>query len=105
MTRLLLIGIGLILSLFGLNDLFTTRARFVNSNPAPGTSVYSPPTVVTVTFSEELAPQSEISVVSTVTLLPSGETSYSSGGKASTTSSIDVYDPQHRSLKAVLLLE
>ena len=90
---------------FGLNDLFTARAHFVNSIPAPGKSVYAPPTAVTVTFSEALAPGSEMSVMSTVTLKPSGEARYSGGERVSSTSTIDIYDPQHRSLKAILLLE
>jgi len=105
MTRTLLIGFGLIMLLFGLNDLFTTRAHFVSSHPEPGKSVLSSPTAVTVIFSEEIAPESRITLVSTVTLEPSGELFYSGGEKVSATSAIDIYDPQHRSLKAVPLLE
>jgi len=105
MVRTFLIGLGLIMSLFGLNDIFTTRACFVSSNPQPGKSIYAPPTAVTVTFSEELTPQSTISVVSTVRLNSSGEPSYSGGEKVSTSSAIDIYDPKHRTLKAILMLE
>jgi hypothetical protein len=43
--------------------------------------------------------------VATVTLKPSGELSYPGGEKVSTSSAIDIYDPQHRSLKAILKLE
>jgi methionine-rich copper-binding protein CopC len=105
MARMLLIGFGLIMVLFGLNDLFTTRAHFVSSHPEPGESVLFPPSAVTVIFSEELAPESKIALVSTVTLKPSGELSYSGGEKVSATSVIDIYDPQRRSLKAGLMLE
>lgn len=105
MTRTFLIGFGLIMLLFGLNDLFTIRAHFVSSHPEPGKSVPSPPDAVTVIFSEELAPESIITLVSTVTADPSGKLSYSGGDKVSATSVIDLYDPQHRSLKAVPLLE
>jgi methionine-rich copper-binding protein CopC len=105
MVRTFLIGLGLIMSLFGLNHIFTTRACFVSSNPQPGKSIYAPPTAVTVTFSEELTSQSTISVVSTVRLNESGEPIYSGGEKVSTSSAIDIYDPQHRALKAILQLE
>ena len=105
MVRTFLICLGLFMSLFGLNDIFTPRAHFINSNPEPGKSLYAAPTAVTVTFSDELAPESTISVVTTVILKPSGDLSYSGGEKISTSSAIDIYDPQHRSLKAILMLE
>lgn len=91
--------------LFGLNDLFTTRAQFVSSHPEPGESVLSPPTEVTVIFSEELAPESSIRLVCTVTLNPSGEPSYSGGQAVTATSVIEAYDLQHGSMKAVPLSE
>jgi methionine-rich copper-binding protein CopC len=105
MTRALLCGFGLILSLLGLNEIFTSRAHFITSNPEPGKSLYAPLTAVTVTFSDELAPESTISIVTTVTLKPSGDLSYSGGEKVSTSSAIDIYDPKHRTLKAILMLE
>jgi hypothetical protein len=105
MARTFFIGWGLILSFFGLNEIFTTRAHFITSNPIPGISLYAPLTAVTVTFSDELAPESTISVVTTVTLKPSGDLSYSGGEKVSTSSAIDIYDPKHRTLKAILMLE
>jgi hypothetical protein len=105
MVRTFFIGWGLILSFFGLNEIFTPRAHFITSNPEPGKSLYAPLTAVTVTFSDELAPESTISVVTTVTLKPSGDLSYSGGEKVSTSSAIDIYDPKHRTLKAILMLE
>lgn len=105
MVRTFLICLGIIMSLFGLNDIFTPRAHFISSNPEPGKSLYAAPTAVTVTFSDELAPESTISVVTTVTLKPTGDLSYSGGEKVSTSSAIDIYDAQHRSLKAILMLE
>jgi methionine-rich copper-binding protein CopC len=105
MVRTFFIGWGLILSIFGLNEVFTPRAHFIASNPGPGKSLYAPLTAVTVTFSDDLAPESTISVVTTATLKPSGDLSYSGGEKVSTSSAIDIYDPQHRTLKAILMLE
>lgn len=105
MFRAFLICLGLIMSLIGLNDIFRPRAHFISSDPEPGKSLHAAPTAVTVTFSDELAPESTISVVSTVSLKPSGELSYPGGEKVTTSSAIDIYDPQHRSLKAILKLE
>jgi methionine-rich copper-binding protein CopC len=105
MVRTILIGFGLTMLIFGLVDLFQTRPHFVSSNPEPGKSLYAPPTAVTVTFSDELTPESSISVVPTVSLKPSGEQSYSGGGKVNTTSAIDIHGPEKRSLKAILQLE
>ena len=81
MVRTLLTGVGLIMLVLGLNNLFTGRAHFVNSNPEHSKSLYAPPTAVTVAFSDGLAPESTISVVSTISLKPSGELSYSEGEK------------------------
>ena len=105
MVRTLLIGFGLIMFVFGLADLFQARPHFVSSFPEPGQSMASPPTAVTVTFSEELSPESTISVVSTVTEKATGELSYSGGEKVNTTSAIDIYSPPNRSLKAILQLD
>ena len=105
MVWTLLIGFGLIMFVFGLADLFQTRPHFASSHPKPGQSMASPPTAVTVTFTEELSPESTISVVSTVIVKPSGELSYFGGEKVNTTSAIDIYGPLHRSLKAILQLD
>ena len=105
MVQVLFIGFGLIMVVFGLTDLFQTRPHFVSSFPEPGQSMASPPTAVTVTFSEELSPVSTISVVSTVTEKTSGELSYSGGEKVNTTSAIDIYSPPNRSLKTILQLD
>jgi len=105
MVRAFFIGWGLILSILGLNEIFTSRAHFITSNPEPGKSLYAPLTAVTVTFSDELAPESTISVVTTATLKPSGDLSYSEKEEASTSSAIDIYDPKHRTLRAILMLE
>ena len=82
MARAFLICLGLFMSLFGLNDIFTPRAHFISSNPEPGKSLYAAPTAVTVKFSDELAPESAISVVTTVILKPSGDLSYPGGKKS-----------------------
>jgi len=104
-VQVLFIGFGLIMVVFGLTNLFQTRPHFASSHPKPGQSMASPPTAVTVTFTEELSPESTISVVSTVIVKPSGELSYFGGEKVNTTSAIDIYGPLHRSLKAILQLD
>lgn len=87
--------------LFGVYDLLTPRARYVNSSPAPGAELAAVPTSVTVGFSDELAPESTISVTSTITLSPSGEKVYLDGKKF-TAAGPDPSDPQHRTLRAVV---
>jgi hypothetical protein len=41
------IGLGLIMFISGLADLFKTRPHFVSSFPEPGQSMATPPTAVT----------------------------------------------------------
>src|SRR5438128_3666797 len=60
--RGLFVLVGSLLLLVGVADLNALRARFVNSQPEAGTAVAAPPTAVTVSFSDELAPESRISV-------------------------------------------
>jgi methionine-rich copper-binding protein CopC len=78
-SRFILIVIGSLMLLFAAVDRLAPRARYINSNPAPAVSLTAPPEAVTINFSSDLAPESEISVVSTITLLSSGELSYGDG--------------------------
>ncbi|HKE58936.1 MAG TPA: copper resistance protein CopC [Pyrinomonadaceae bacterium] len=73
------------------------RASFVTSNPHPGAVLATPPETVSINFSDELAANSEISVASTITLGPSGESLYGDG-KTFTSAGLDHHDPQHKTL-------
>ena len=96
--RVLLLFFGSIMLLVGLYDLLAPRARYVNSNPAPSAELAAVPASVTVSFSNELAPESNIAVGSTIILSPSGEKVYSDGKKF-TAAGPDPGDPQHRTLR------
>ena len=80
-TLLLLMGAGALL--FGLWQQLVPRARYVSSSPAPGASLATSPPSIVVRFSNQLNTTSEISVVSTITLSPSGETIYGDGPRFS----------------------
>lgn len=101
-ARVLLIALGAALLLFGIADLLIPRARFVSSSPQPGSTIAAPPTTVVVRFSNELSPESEIDVVSTVRLLPSGEQDYADGKTVVISSRLDPDDPSRRSMLADL---
>ena len=99
--RGLLLFFGSVMLLFGACDVMAPRARYVTSIPAPGTQIAAVPASVTVSFSDELAPESTIAVASTITLSPSGERVYADGKKF-TAAGPDSSDPQNRTLRAVL---
>lgn len=99
--RVLLLFFGSVMLLFGMYQLIAPRASFVNSTPAPGAELAAVPTSVTVGFSDQLAPESTIGVISTITLSPSGEKVYSDGKKFNAAGP-DPGDPQQRTLRAVL---
>jgi methionine-rich copper-binding protein CopC len=100
-VRALLLVFGAIMLLFGVWQLLAPRARYVSSSPQPGSILTESPRSVTVTFSDELAPESKISVASTITLSPSGETIYGDG-KRYTAQGPDPEDPQRRTLRVDL---
>jgi len=83
-------------------DVVAPLARYRQSRPEPTSVLATPPAEVMVQFSGELAPESTIHVVSTVSILPSGEWSYSGGENVVDESGLDPNDPSHRSLRAVL---
>lgn len=99
--RVLLLFFGSVMLLFGACDLMAPRARYVSSTPAPGTQIAAVPASVTVSFSDQLAPESTIAVTSTITLSPSGERVYADGKKF-TAAGPDSSDSQNRTLRAVL---
>ena len=100
--RVVLVFFGLALLLFGVWDLVTPRARFVNSNPPPSAIIVLPPSAVTINFSNKLAPESSMDVTSTMELLPSGETEYLDGRSVVMKWGIDPGDPSGKSLRADL---
>jgi methionine-rich copper-binding protein CopC len=83
-------------------DVVAPRVHYRQSGPEPSSILATPPAEVIVHFSGELAPESTIRVVSTVSILPSGEWSYSGGENVVTESGLDPNDPSHQSLRAVL---
>jgi len=77
------------------------RARYVASNPQPGAILQTPPDNVSISFSNELTRNSEISVTSTITLSPSGEALYGNG-KVFTATGPDSHDPLRQTLRVDL---
>jgi methionine-rich copper-binding protein CopC len=100
--RLLCIGWGCVMLLAGAAALLAPRARYVGSSPEPGRTLGTAPAVVTIRFSRELHPDSRIQVLSTVSVLPSGEEVHSGGQEVVTESGLDPNDPAHQSLRAAL---
>ena len=102
MTRILLALLGSFMLLMSIVEALTPRARYRESSPEPGSVLATPPAQVTVHFSRELALDSTIHVVCTVSVLPSDERLYSGGEDVVAESGLDPNDPSHRSLRAVL---
>lgn len=100
--RVVVIFFGLALLLFGVLDLVTPRARFVNSNPPAAAIIPEPPSAVIVNFSNKLARESTMDVTSTIRLLPSGERDYLDGSSVGLKSGIDPGDPGGKSMRADL---
>jgi methionine-rich copper-binding protein CopC len=100
--RIVVILFGVVVLLFGVMDLVVPRATFVSSNPPAGAVINEPPSIVTVNFSDRLAPESSIDVTSTIKLLPSGETDYLDGSSIMTEAGIDSNDPSGKSMRANL---
>ena len=99
--RAALLFFGSVMLLFGACDLLAPRARYVSSSPEPGAALAAPPASVTISFSDELAPESDIAVASTITLPPSGGPVYADG-KRFTASGPDPGDSRGRTLRADL---
>lgn len=100
--RALLLFFGVVLLIFGLWDLLVPRAHFVNSNPAAGAVIEAPPSSVSVSFTNELDPESRLDVTSTIELLPSGEHEYLDGRSVITRAEIDPGDSSGKTLRAHL---
>jgi methionine-rich copper-binding protein CopC len=100
LLRLLAIGWGLILLVFGGCDLIAPRARLVDATPAPGAELATPPAEVTLHFGEALSGDSHVSVSTTFTLSPTGERVY--GGPDFKTTGPEPSDPTHRTLRVAI---
>ena len=96
--RVILLMMGGVMLLFFAVDRLVPRARYIRSNPQPNTALPVPPATITIDFSNELAPESEISVASTVTVLPSGEQSFADGRRF-TAKGPDEHSSQRTSLQ------
>jgi methionine-rich copper-binding protein CopC len=79
LIRAVLLFIGFVLLVFGAWDRLRLRARYESSSPTPGAVLSRAPELVTIQFSGALDRESEISVVSTITLKPNGETVFENG--------------------------
>ena len=99
--RMLCIGWGSILLLFGACQLLRPKARYIESDPRPGAMLQSPPSVVTVTFSESLSADSRIGIYPSIVFSPSGDRSYGTGD-LNVVSGLDPDDSRGRTLRAVL---
>jgi methionine-rich copper-binding protein CopC len=109
MTRFLDPLIRICFALFGLSILLVVvgqalmpRARYLESRPGPGSELGAVPAEVVVRFSREVTADSKLGVVSTVSILPFGQYSYTGGTDVFVRSGLDPNDPSHRSLRAVL---
>ena len=100
--RAVVIFFGLVLLLFGVWDLVTPRARFVESSPPAAAIIAEPPAAVILNFSNKLAPESTMDVTSTIRLLPSGEKDYLDGRSVVMKSGIDAGDAGGKSMRADL---
>jgi methionine-rich copper-binding protein CopC len=100
--RIFLALFGLSMLLVTVGDAVAPHARYCQSCPEPASVLTTPPTEVIIRFSREVTPGSKINVVSTVSILPSGESSYSGGEGVAAQSGFDPNDRSRQSLRAVL---
>ena len=77
--RLSLLLIGFVLLAFGGWDRLRPRSHYQSSDPSAGAVLTRSPELVTVQFSDALDKDSQISVASTITLKPNGETVFEDG--------------------------
>ncbi len=101
-VRILLAFFGLSMLLGSIGHALVPQARYRQSRPGPASVLTAPPAQVVIRFSREVTPDSRIGVVSTVSILPSGERSYSGGEDVVAQSGFDPNDPSRQSLRAVL---
>jgi methionine-rich copper-binding protein CopC len=92
-ARVALVTLGSLMLVFAACESLRPLARCVSSEPAPGSTLTSPPAAVRVSFGRALDPSSSISVTRTIAH-PAAELATSSG--------LDPDDPQRSTLKAEL---
>jgi len=88
-ARLAFLIIGGVLLLFAAWNFLVPRPHYSTSTPAPSTVLSTMPDAVSVQFTGDLAPESSISVVSTVTVSASGEKAYGDGKRFTATRGAD----------------
>jgi methionine-rich copper-binding protein CopC len=101
-ARIVLALFGLSMLLVAIGDALVPHARYRQSCPEPASVLATPPAEVVIRLTREVTSDSKIGVVSTVSILPSGEWSYSGGEDVVARSGFDPNDPSHQSLRAVL---
>jgi methionine-rich copper-binding protein CopC len=97
-VRALLLVLGAIMLLFGLWFQFGPRARYTGSSPKPGSVLSESPSNITINFSRELTAESRMTVVSTMTVSPSGEAIHEDR-RVSTITGPDTNDAQGQTLR------
>ena len=102
LARLMSFFFGAALLLFGGASILVPRANFLSSTPPAGSTIAEPPETVILNFSKKLSPESQIDVVSTIKLSPSGEVDYLDGRSVVISSGLNAGDPSARSLRAEL---
>src|SRR4030095_15600747 len=88
-ARLAFLIIGGVLLLFAAWNFLVPRPHYSTSTPAPSTVLSTMPDAVSVQFTGALAPESSISVVSTVTVSASGDKVYGDGKRFTATRGAD----------------
>ena len=81
-SRVLSFFFGGAMLLFGGASMLVPRANFVSSTPPAGSIITESPAAVIVNFSSKLSPESQIDVVSTMRLSPSGSLGYLTGARS-----------------------
>jgi methionine-rich copper-binding protein CopC len=101
-ARICLALFGLSMLLVAVGQALMPHARYRQGRPEPAGVLDTAPAEVVVRFSREVTPDSRLGVVSTVSILPSGEYSYSGGADVVAQSGFDPNDSSRQSLRAVL---
>ncbi|HET9064065.1 MAG TPA: copper resistance protein CopC, partial [Candidatus Binatia bacterium] len=95
---LVLVTLGTFVIAFGALESLRPRARYVSSDPAPGTAIASSPAIARVTFDDALDPSSMLSV----TRMATGSDGRNDATVVTRTGGLDTNDSAHKTLKAEL---
>jgi len=100
-TRLLM-ALGVLMAIPSACGLLMERQLLTATDPAGGVSLASPPSDVTLTFSDDLSPSSRISVHRTVTLDETGRQQHTGGRRVADASGSSALSVDRRSLRVRL---